>query len=304
MSNGSGGTVTRIDPISNRPAGEPVRTGRFPTALTVGAGFVWVVNSGDGTVARIDPREDVVIGRQLPVGRDPQDIAVGHGSVWVANRGDGTITRLSASDGRRQGAPIHVGGAPGALAITRDAVLVLDTVAATCGRSLPRTGRVRAPLEGRRLPDVARGRRRERLGRRRSRRDRDAPAQQPVISLLLAAALAGAPAQRIEAETLRPGTVVRDGRASGGQALALSRNALRARVSGLRIRILVRAPRCDGVLRFNGRRARVAGGALALRGRVQPPRRGHRSGAAAARSASTGSTSSGRRRRRRPGSGS
>ena len=79
-----------------------------------------------------------------------------------------------------------------------------------------------------------------------------------MISLLLAAALAGAPAQRIEAETLRPGTVVRDGRASGGQALALSRNALRARVSGLRIRILVRAPRCDGVLRFNGRRARVA----------------------------------------------
>jgi len=79
-----------------------------------------------------------------------------------------------------------------------------------------------------------------------------------VISLLLAAALAGAPAQRIEAETLRPGTVVRDGGASGGQALALSRNALRARVSGLRIRILVRAPRCDGVLRFNGRRARVA----------------------------------------------
>src|SRR3954454_10057579 len=35
VSNGTAGTVTRIDPVSTRVLGEPVRTGSFPTALTV-----------------------------------------------------------------------------------------------------------------------------------------------------------------------------------------------------------------------------------------------------------------------------
>jgi hypothetical protein len=102
-----------------------------------------------------------------------------------------------------------------------------------------------------------------------------------VIALLVAAALAGAPAQRIEAETLRPGTVVRDAGASGGEALSLSRHTLRVAVRGARIRIVVRAPRCDGTLRVGGRRHRVArgrwrsvpasGGPLALRRRGRCP---------------------------------
>ena len=137
------GTVTRIDPIANRVLGEPVRTGSFPAALTVGAGFVWVVNAGDGTVARIDPREDVVIGRRLPVGRDPQDIAVGHGSVWVANRGDGTVTRLSAADRPARRARRSASAARPARSRSRATASSCSTrCAATCGRSLPRTGRV------------------------------------------------------------------------------------------------------------------------------------------------------------------
>ena len=103
VTNGLAGTVTRIDPVSNRVLGPPVRTGNFPAALAVGAGYVWVVNAGDGTVARIDPREDIVLGRRMPVGRDPQDIAVGHGSVWVANRGDGTVTPAVGADGTPPG---------------------------------------------------------------------------------------------------------------------------------------------------------------------------------------------------------
>ena len=67
VTNGLAGTVTRIDPVSNRVMGPAVRTGSFPAALTIGAGSVWVVNAGDGTVARVDPREDVVLGRRLPV---------------------------------------------------------------------------------------------------------------------------------------------------------------------------------------------------------------------------------------------
>jgi DNA-binding beta-propeller fold protein YncE len=146
VANGQRGTVTRLDPISNRVLGAPVRTGSFPSALTVDKNYVWVVNSGDGTVARIDPRENVVVGRRVPVGRDPQDIAVGFGSVWVANRGDGTLTRLSAASARPQGEPIRVGGSPGALAVTRSGVLVLDTDNGEVTQVDPKTGSYRRVL--------------------------------------------------------------------------------------------------------------------------------------------------------------
>jgi DNA-binding beta-propeller fold protein YncE len=141
VSNGAAGTVTRVDPVSDRALGPPIRTGRFPTALAIGTQDVWVVNSGDGTLARIDQRENLVAGRRVPVGRDPQDVAVGFGSVWVANRGDGTLSRVDERTGRPQ-ATIDVGGAPGALAVTVRALLVLDSERARVIRLDPRTQRV------------------------------------------------------------------------------------------------------------------------------------------------------------------
>ena len=141
VSNGAAGTVTRVDPVSDRPLGPAIRTGRFPTALAVGTHDVWVVNSGDGTLARIDPRENLVVGRRVPVGRDPQDVAIGFGSVWVANRGDGTLTRIDERTGRPQGT-IDVGGAPAALAITVEALVALDSRGGRVVRIDPRTQRI------------------------------------------------------------------------------------------------------------------------------------------------------------------
>jgi streptogramin lyase len=141
VSNGAAGTVTRVDPVSNRALGPPIRTGRFPTAVAIGARDLWVVNSGDGTLARIDQRENLVVGRRVFVGRDPQDVAVGFDSVWVANRGDGTLSRIDERTGRPQ-ATIRVGGAPTALAITVQAVLVLDSERARVIRLDPKTQRV------------------------------------------------------------------------------------------------------------------------------------------------------------------
>jgi streptogramin lyase len=141
VSNGAAGTVTRVDPVSDRALGPPVRTGRFPTALVVGSHDVWVVNSGDGTLARIDQRENLVVGRRVLVGRDPQDVAVGFGSVWVANRGDGTLSRIDERTGRPQ-ATVRIGGAPTALAVTVQALLVLDSERARVIRLDPRTLRV------------------------------------------------------------------------------------------------------------------------------------------------------------------
>jgi streptogramin lyase len=141
VSNGSAGTVTRVDPVSDRALGPPIRTGRFPTALAVGTHDVWVVNSGDGTLARVDQRENLVVGRRVPVGRDPQDVAIGFGSVWVANRGDGTLTRIDERTGRPE-TTIHVGGAPTALAVTVQALVVLDSQRARVLRLDPKTLRV------------------------------------------------------------------------------------------------------------------------------------------------------------------
>jgi DNA-binding beta-propeller fold protein YncE len=126
VTNGARGTVTRIDPVTDRVLEPGIRTGRFPTALAVGTRDLWVVNSGDGTLARVDPRENLVVGRRVPVGRDPQDVAVGFGSVWVANRGDGTISRIEERTGRPQ-ATVPVGGAPSALAVTTGGMVALDS---------------------------------------------------------------------------------------------------------------------------------------------------------------------------------
>ena len=141
VSNGAAGTVTRIDPVTDRSVGERIRTGRFPTAIAVGAHDVWVVNSGDGTVTRIDPRENLVVGRRVPVGRDPQDIAIGFGSVWVANRGDGTISRIEERTGKPQG-KLELGGAPTALAVTTGALVVLDSARGRVLRVDPKTLKV------------------------------------------------------------------------------------------------------------------------------------------------------------------
>jgi streptogramin lyase len=141
VTNGAAGTVTRVDPVSDRALGPPIRTGRFPTALAVGTHDLWVVNSGDGTLARVDPRENLVVGRRVNVGRDPQDVAVGFGAVWVANRGDGTLTRIDERTGRPQ-ATIDIGGAPSALAVTVEALIVLDSERARVIRLDPKTLRV------------------------------------------------------------------------------------------------------------------------------------------------------------------
>jgi virginiamycin B lyase len=138
VSNGAAGTVTRVDPVSDRALGPAIRTGRFPTALAVGSHDVWVVNSGDGTLARVDPRENLVVGRRVPVGRDPQDVAIGFGSVWVANRGDGTVSQIDERTGRPE-TTIRVGGAPTALAVTVQALVVLDSERARVLRLDPST---------------------------------------------------------------------------------------------------------------------------------------------------------------------
>ena len=56
--------------------------GRGASAITVGAGSVWVANTIDRTLMRIDPTARAVVETIDLPGR-PEDIAADAGSVWV-----------------------------------------------------------------------------------------------------------------------------------------------------------------------------------------------------------------------------
>jgi YVTN family beta-propeller protein len=70
-----------------------VRLSDGPSAMVFGHGAVWVANDVDGTVVRIDPRTNSVV-RAISVGAAPVGLAVDPDGIWVANSGDGTVSRI------------------------------------------------------------------------------------------------------------------------------------------------------------------------------------------------------------------
>jgi YVTN family beta-propeller protein len=70
-----------------------VRVGDSPSAMAFGHGSAWVANDVEDTVTRIDPRTTSVV-RAISVGTDPVALAVGLDAIWVANSGDGTLSRI------------------------------------------------------------------------------------------------------------------------------------------------------------------------------------------------------------------
>jgi len=89
-------SVAAIDPATNRVIGH-TRVGHTPTAVSAGAGGIWVLNANEETVSRIDPRTREA-GRRIATGGTPTDLTVGAGAVWVINR-PGTVTRIDAGSG-------------------------------------------------------------------------------------------------------------------------------------------------------------------------------------------------------------
>jgi DNA-binding beta-propeller fold protein YncE len=111
-------TVFRIDPNSNRVAGEPTSLHGDAWDLTVGAGSVWVTQF-DGRVLRIDARTGRITAR---IDARPiyfgSVITYGGGFVWTGNddgryRRGSTVAKLDPSDNRVVGKPIAVGGPEG-----------------------------------------------------------------------------------------------------------------------------------------------------------------------------------------------
>jgi virginiamycin B lyase len=94
------GTVSRIDPGSNRVTLTKDRVGLDPTGLAIGEGHIWVVSTL--SLHRVDPGERFP--DSFEVVDMPTGAAVGAGAVWVANFGNDTLVRIDPETGRRTAA--------------------------------------------------------------------------------------------------------------------------------------------------------------------------------------------------------
>lgn len=109
--------ILRIDPASNRPAGQALQVG-CDVALAVGSSSAWAVDNCSGTLRRIDARTGAFAGPTVDVGGGAP--VVGEGAVWLAN---GTsVVRVDAAR-QRVVATIAVEGS--SLAVGAGAVWVL-----------------------------------------------------------------------------------------------------------------------------------------------------------------------------------
>src|SRR3954454_16429426 len=105
-----------------------VAVGRGAGAPAVGAGSVWVPNTGDGTLSRVDATTNAVTAtiRYGPAGpiRDFYDwAAFGDGSVWVASDEHGTVTRIDPATNQVI-VTIPVASRPAQITVTSDGVWV------------------------------------------------------------------------------------------------------------------------------------------------------------------------------------
>ena len=85
-------SVAVIDPASGRIVGD-VRVGAQPRGVAVGAGGVWVANTGDETVTGIDP-QTLQPFKTYGVDGAALDIAIRDGTLWVALDGAKAVARI------------------------------------------------------------------------------------------------------------------------------------------------------------------------------------------------------------------
>src|SRR5260370_13274477 len=84
VSNGPSGTVTRIDPTTDKVIAR-IYLDDPPSVLAVSADAIWRTSFPGVRVTRIDPVTNLVVGTVEPGGNGPVGIALFEGYVWVAN---------------------------------------------------------------------------------------------------------------------------------------------------------------------------------------------------------------------------
>jgi YVTN family beta-propeller protein len=94
------------------------------SALAIGEGAVWSLNSSSRKLLRIDPKTNSVV-KRIAINAYG-DVAVGAGSVWLANPAANTVDRMDAKTSRVL-ATIPVGRNPLTIAVTPRAVWVANS---------------------------------------------------------------------------------------------------------------------------------------------------------------------------------
>ena len=92
MTNYQDGTVTRIDPTTNRVIGT-VHTGSGADGALFDADAMWVVNDEDYSLTRVDPAAGRVVA-STQVGPEPRNVVKAGGTFWLNLSRKGTVLRL------------------------------------------------------------------------------------------------------------------------------------------------------------------------------------------------------------------
>jgi DNA-binding beta-propeller fold protein YncE len=89
---GAVGDLIKIDPATNRVAGDPIKVGPSPIAVAYGFGAVWVTNTSPPSVVRVDPLSGSVASLGFT-----GIVGVGPDSLWVAS--DDSVARVDPNTG-------------------------------------------------------------------------------------------------------------------------------------------------------------------------------------------------------------
>ncbi|HVQ57414.1 MAG TPA: protein kinase [Solirubrobacterales bacterium] len=93
------GTLTRLDPESGEPLGQPLDLGVGVSGVAVGGRWTWVTNPRRGELLRLDPDDGHVL-ETIELGGAPGPIALGGGRAWVADERGAGITAVNVQGGR------------------------------------------------------------------------------------------------------------------------------------------------------------------------------------------------------------
>ena len=122
-----GGSLLRLDPATSRVLDRIRLPGVTDySQIAVGAGAVWVSDSGKSNVYRVDPRTDRVVAT-VHVGGSPVNIAAGAGGVWVDDDSSGCLDKISPLTDRLV-ARIKLPDSAGPVAVAGGSVWMIETL--------------------------------------------------------------------------------------------------------------------------------------------------------------------------------
>ena len=150
------GTVTRVDPATDRVLGGPITVGDETAAIAAGEDAAWVLAKRDDPdtpkidwfVVCVDPADGATRVVVRILGYDPNELAVDRGTIWVTEASRHAVERFDTRSGRALGVPIHTGPEPWGLAVGGRSAWVGDSKRGTLTRIDGRSGRIAGRVDG------------------------------------------------------------------------------------------------------------------------------------------------------------